>query len=40
MNLEVDAAELQRFVSLTWDSSIVPELCRYVGIPNLSLIHI
>lgn len=36
MNREVDTAELQRFVSLTWDTSIVPELCKYVGIPNKS----
>jgi acetylornithine deacetylase/succinyl-diaminopimelate desuccinylase-like protein len=32
----IDIAELRRCVDTTWDSSIVPELCRYVRIPNKS----
>ncbi|MGC1386844.1 MAG: M20/M25/M40 family metallo-hydrolase [Steroidobacteraceae bacterium] len=36
MNQVVNSAQLRRFVDSAWDISIVPELCNYVRIPNLS----
>jgi acetylornithine deacetylase/succinyl-diaminopimelate desuccinylase-like protein len=36
MNKILNNPELRRFVDSTWDASIVPELCDYVRIPNLS----
>ena len=36
MSQVVNSAELRRCVDSTWDNSIVPELCNYVRIPNLS----
>ena len=36
MSQIVNSAELRRCVDSTWDNSIVPELCNYVRIPNLS----
>jgi acetylornithine deacetylase/succinyl-diaminopimelate desuccinylase-like protein len=36
MSKVVNSAQLRRFVDSTWDDSIVPELCNYVRIPNLS----
>jgi acetylornithine deacetylase/succinyl-diaminopimelate desuccinylase-like protein len=36
MSTVVTSAELRHFVDSTWDKSIVPELCNYVRIPNLS----
>ncbi len=36
MSKVVNSSELRRFVDSTWDNSIVPELCNYVRIPNLS----
>ncbi len=34
--MNLNAAELERFVDGVWDQSIVPELCKYVRIPNKS----
>ena len=36
MSKVVNSAQPRRFVDSTWDDSIVPELCNYVRIPNLS----
>jgi hypothetical protein len=36
MSQIVNSAELRRCVDSTWDDSIVPELCNYVRIPNVS----
>ncbi len=36
MSPVVNNAQLRRLVDSAWDVSIVPELCNYVRIPNLS----
>ncbi len=36
MSTPIDTAALRRFVDTVWDDSIVPELCNYVRIPNMS----
>lgn len=36
MPSKLDKTQVQNFVSSEWDSSIIPALCEYIKIPNLS----